>query len=211
MARYRRFPKIPSALLKRRLLTVRPGVSGQGLCLDQLAGELEFLRTDWVSTWLDPRNRYTAPATEITATRAITTEGRLIWLVRNPAYRRPYHARAVRPTDAVEEARTAWRRRQEMKRLKPEVRRIVRDLRWLRVRHEVTVADAYASPLCEEGVDGFLRALGLARWRRFPGWLIAWLFAVDRQVGFVLYEAHLRRLREARQTPGTVAITAPER
>lgn len=210
MARYRRFPKIPPAVLKRRLLTVRPGVTGQAVCLDRLADELTFLRADWVSTWLDPQNRYTAPGTEITATRAITAEGRLIWLIRNPAYRRPYHARAVRPADAVAEARTAWRRRQEMKRLKPEVRRIVRDLRWLRVRHEVTVADAYASPLCEEGVDGFLRALGLARWRRFPGWLIAWLFAVDRQIGFVLYEAHLRRRREARQAPGATAVATPD-
>lgn len=192
--------------IKYRLLAERPGVSGVDLSLGDLPGDLEFVRADWVSAWVDRQHKVLSDWQGVTATRAITVEGRLIWMVKHPEYRREYHARAATSAAAFNEARMAWRRRAEMRKHKAEVRRITHEMRFLKVRHDVTVDDAYASPLCDEGVDGFLHSLGLGRYRCFPGWLIAWLAVFDRQVGFVLYEA--RKRHEAKRTvvplaPGT--------
>ncbi len=184
--------EISEEFLKYRLLSERPGRSGVELSLGDLPGKFEFVRMDWVSTWLDRLNVVHSREGNLTATRAITAQGRLIWLVANPNFRRAYHSRSDTATNAFDEARTAWSRRAEFRNRKTEMKRILWELRLLRVRHNVTVEDAYASPLCEEGVDGFLRSLGLGRFRRFPGWLIAWLSIFDRQVGMVLYEARKR-------------------
>ncbi|WP_299507510.1 hypothetical protein [uncultured Roseobacter sp.] len=48
------------------------------------------------------------------------------------------------------------------------------------------IDDAYRLPFCDEGIDAFLRALRIDGFRFYPGWLVGWLFAIDRQVGFVL-------------------------
>lgn len=184
--------------LKCRLLAERPGISGLELSLGDLPGDLEFVRSDWVSTWVDRRHMVFSNWQGVTATRAITAQGRLIWMVKHPDYQRAYHARSTTAEAAIREARTAWKRRAAMRRHKAELRLITREMRFLKVRHDVTVDDAYASPLCDEGVDGFLRTLRLGRYRRFPGWLIAWLTIFDRQVGFVLFEA--RRRHEGERT-----------
>ena len=179
-------------VLQRCLLADRPGISGIELSLGSLSGEMVFSKSDWVSAWEDTLHVVWSDDRKLSATRAITRQGRLIWLVRAEGFRRAYHARALNAESAFREARSAWRRREEFRARKAEIRRIVREMRFLKVRHEVTVEDAYASPLCEEGVDGFLRSLRLDQYHRFPGWLIAWLHAVDRQIGFVLYEARKR-------------------
>lgn len=183
---------IPYETLKRQLLAARPDLSGMDLDVGDVSGDILFSRVDWVPAWEDRSHVVSSEDDGLTATRAITSEGRLIWLVRNTSFRRAFHARSANAPGAFDEARCAWQRRAEFRNHKAEVRRIVRELRFLRVRHDVTVDDAYASPLCEEGVDGFLRTLRLSHYRRFPGWLIAWLSVFDRQVGFVLYEARKR-------------------
>ena len=195
--------------LKQRLLHVRPGISGPELSLGDLARDMVFNRSDWVSAWEDRRHVVWTNDLAFSATRAITRQGRLIWMVRSPGVRRPYHARASTAAAAIQEASLARQRRAEFRHHKEEVRRIVRELRFLRVRHDVTVEDAYASPLCEEGVDGFLRALRLPRFRRFPGWLIAWLQIFDRQVEFVLFEARKRHLSSAGDIPASPGHQRP--
>lgn len=186
----------PSRALIDRLIAERPGLTG----LERLAADTErdviFDRSDWVSAWVDTGHRIDGTADGLTATRAITAQGRLIWLVRSPGYQRAYHSRAATAGAAMAEAATAWRRRREMRAHRDELRGIVRDLRRGRLRYPISVEDAYASPLCAEGVDGFLRAIGMARFRVFPGWFIAWCFALDRQVGFVIWEAHRRHMAE---------------
>ncbi|MDU8941979.1 hypothetical protein [Ovoidimarina sediminis] len=152
-----------------------------------------FDRSDWVSVYADAANTVRRDQGRLTATRAITLQGRMIWLVRARAFKRAYHSRAGTAEAAFRDAETAWSRRAAMRVHRDELQRVVRDLRFGRVRYPITVDDAYASPLCEEGVDGFLRSFGLGRFRTFPGWFIAWAFALDRQVGFVIWEAHLRQ------------------
>lgn len=183
--------------LIERLIGARPQSSAfDRICADP-DNEITFDRSDWVGCYVDQTHYRTWPDDGLSATRAITKQGRMIWLVRSTTYRRAYHSRAETATGAVDDARRAWARRAEMRALRPELYRVVRALRTGRLSFSITVDDAYASPLCEEGVDGFLRAIGMARVRVFPGWFIAWCFALDRQVGFVIWEAYQRHLRES--------------
>lgn len=184
--------------LKRTLENQRPMPPSAVRSLDVLPDKLFFDWSDWVAAWVDPLNRATADCGTVVACRAISTEGRLLWLVRKSGLGRAYHSREEQAGAAIADAERAWRRRQEQKIFKPQVRAIVSDLRWLRVRHAVLIDDAYRSPLCDEGIDSFLRTLRIAGFRSYPGWLVGWLFAIDRQVGFVLWEAHLRVAAERR-------------
>ncbi|WP_227270224.1 hypothetical protein [Roseobacter weihaiensis] len=178
---------------KQSLRALRPPKpSGPARSLDVLPDKLVFDRSDWVSAWIDPRNMTVSPCGTVTACRAISTAGRLLWVVRKSGLKRAYHSREKDAQAAIADAENAWQRRHDQKVFKPQVRAIVSDLRWLRVRHPVLIDDAYRSPLCDEGIDCFLRALRISGFRSYPGWLVGWLFAIDRQVGFVLWEAHLR-------------------
>ncbi len=177
---------------RARLLALRGPQALRETSLDFRPSRLVFDRSEWVSAWLDPRQSVLSRDGTLIATRAITPRGRLLWLVRKCGLCRAYHSRAEDAFAAMEEAEISWRRRRAQRAAKDEVRTIVRDLRRFRVRYRVTLEDAYRSPLCDEGVDGFLLSLGITGFRSYPGWLIAWLYAIDRQVGFVLYEAHLR-------------------
>lgn len=170
----------------------RPSPPRPVRALNTAPDRLEFDRSDWVSAWVDPAHRATSRCGTIIACRAISDQGRLLWLVRKSGLRRAYHSRETDANAAIRDAERAWQRRHEQRRLKPQVRSVVADLRWLRVRHPVLIDDAYRSPLCDEGIDGFLRALRISGFRSYPGWLVGWLFTIDRQVGFVIWEAHLR-------------------
>lgn len=151
-------------------------------------------RLDWVRGLEDPFN--TVRHDGAVATRAITAQGRLLWIVREAREARVYHARAADPCAAIAEAREARRRRNAIRANRAEIARVIAGLRSGALRFEVRIEDAYASPLCAEGVDGFMRAVGLSRLKRAPGWFVAWLFALDKRVGLVIHEAHRRALRE---------------
>lgn len=191
--------------LKRLLLRQRDKARVPIDGSDNPLADLRFDRTDWVSMWMDVRHVVHSADGSVSMARGITVQGRLLWMVRKKGLQRAYHARATDPFDAMAEAEDAWRRRKEQRVHKDRVKAIVRDLRSLRVRYQVTLDDAYTSPLCDEGVDGFLRSLGISGYHRYPGWLIAWLYAFDRQVGFVLFEAHKRREALERQIADEVA------
>lgn len=187
-ARYRR--------LMDRLAAERPNQSAiERLCSDYEA-DIVFDRADWVSALVDTGNVVEFSTKKMTATRAMTLQGKLIWLIRSAQYRRAYHSSETDAASAVEDALRAWKRRSDMRRYRDDVRAIVSDLRWGRKRFRIHVDDAYASPLCNEGVDGFLRSIGVGRFTDFPGWFIAWCFALDRQVGFVIWEAYKRTQAE---------------
>ena len=60
--------------------------------------------SDWVSAYLDRGNTVSVDGVRIVATRAITTQGRLIWLVANRHLSRAYHSRKADPHAAMAEA-----------------------------------------------------------------------------------------------------------
>lgn len=184
---------------KSTLRAQRPSPLSPVRSLDTVPDRLEFDRSDWVAAWVDPRNGATSACGTVQACRAISVEGRLLWLVRKSGLNRAYHSREPQADAAIADAEHAWQRRRDQQVLKPRVRAIVADLRRLRVRHRILIDDAYRSPLCDEGIDAFLRALCISGFRSYPGWLVGWLFTIDRQVGFVLWEAHLRVTGKAQE------------
>ena len=189
------------ARLTETLLAARTGIPAlERLCADP-ERDILFDRSDWVSAYLDRGNTVSIDGGRLMATRAITTQGRMIWLVRSRHLSRAYHSRMADPHAAMTEAERAWQRRRDMRAHRDELGKIVHALRWGRLRYKIRVDDAYASPLCEEGVDGFLRVVGFGAITTFPGWFIAWCFAIDRQVGFVIWEAHQRHLRQIGHDP----------
>ena len=182
--------------LIERLLGCRTQTPSLDLSLFDPAGQIAFHKVGWLSTWADILHVVASPCGTVSAMRGITTRGRLIWLVRRARDRRVYASRAADPRDAIREAETTWRRLGEISLRDDAIRRVVAELRFLRVRHDVTVDDARAAGFCPEGIEAFLRAFGLGRFNRFPGWLIAWLALADRRVGAVAYHARQRWLRE---------------
>ncbi|MEM8973924.1 MAG: hypothetical protein AAGD43_17830, partial [Pseudomonadota bacterium] len=164
--------------------------------LEMRREDLVFDRSDWVSAWVDPRQVYWSRDGLTQATRAITVNGRLIWLVSHPKFKRPYHSREETAMEAFSDAENAWHRKLAQAHAKRAVREIAYRLATFRESYAVVIDDAYRSPLCDEGVDGFLRSLGVPGIKRCPGWLVAWFYYVDRQVGFVIYEAHKRHVAE---------------
>lgn len=188
----------------------RPSPPSPVRSLDMKLDKLAFDRSDWVSAWVDLHNSVDSDCGTITAYRAINMKGQLLWLVRKSGLRRAYHSRETNVKAAIADAKLAWQRREDQRVLKPRVRAVVADLRWLRVRHRVLIDDAYRSPLCNEGIDAFLDTLCISGFRSYPGWLVGWLFAVDRQVGFVIWEAHLRVAAEAERQEEDALLASPE-
>jgi hypothetical protein len=197
-------PKAKYRALMDKLAAERSSESAiERLCSDY-ESDIIFDRADWVSALVDTGNVIQFNTMKMTATRAITLQGKLIWLIRSAQYKRAYHSSQPDASSAIQDAICAWKRRSDMRRYREEVRAIVSDLRWGRKRFRIRVEDAYASPLCNEGVDGFLRSIGVGRFTDFPGWFIAWCFALDHQVGFVIWEAYKRtRAEGCSQADGT--------
>lgn len=156
------------------------------------SGTFEFDKRDWVKLWFDPGNVVTSDCGTVRAYRAITIEGTLMWYVFTDGKRRGYHAISGDPFAAMEEARTAWQRRRQIKARWGDIEAIARDLRSGRKSFEVRISDAHASPLCTLGIDGFMRSVGLGGFSRVSGRMAGMLMKIEPQLGFVIYEAWLR-------------------
>lgn len=162
---------------------------------------------DWIRAVYDPSQKVTSDDGLRTAFRAVSDQGELHWLVYTDGKVHPCHSEASCPFDAFEEARFASIRRKAVRSNWAEVETLIRDLRTGRVRFGIELEDAYASPLCAMGVRHFLRRVGLSRARRLPGVALAWLAALDPQLGFVIAQAAHRvgHTEIAGATEGTIA------
>lgn len=153
-----------------------------------------FYRSDWVPLYYDRGNAVTSDDGSQTAYRAITTRGDLLWLVFSAGKTRGYHAEDACPFDACHTARCALNRRRAIKQNDwQEVRQLARALRQRRIKMDVRIADAEASPLCEMGTRYFLRRIGRPSVKRMSGFTLAWLMLLDGQLGFVLHQAAQRQ------------------
>ena len=154
-------------------------------------------RTNWVRCRVDYGQCVDRAADGAIARRAITDEGRLIWLVHAPGRRHAYHAVAAGVEAAFAEADAARVRRRAIGRRWAEIARLRRDVLLCRRRFFTTVGDAREAGLCELGIRGFLARFGLARRGGAPAFVLALVSFVDRQPGYAMFAAHLRLEREA--------------
>ncbi|WP_299787732.1 hypothetical protein [uncultured Marivita sp.] len=157
-----------------------------------LGGDFTHLRSDWVSLTYDLGHKVTSDDGSQYAYRAITRRGELLWLVFSAGKTRGYHSEASCPFAAFDEARDALARRRQIRSRWGCVTEVARALRRGRLRFDILIEDAEASPLCAMGTRHFLRAIGVPNIKRMPGFALAWLMLIDGQLGFVIYQAALR-------------------
>jgi hypothetical protein len=166
--------------------------------------DFEFYKTDWVPLYYDTGYAVTSDCGKITAYRAATLRGQLLWLVFSDGKARGYHALDDDPVAAIERAKAVWTRRSMVRKNWRDVEDAARDLITGRQKFDVRMEDAEASPLCVLGIEGFLRNIGMARVRKLPGPIAAILMKVEPQMGFVIFEALQRHRKTATQGPATV-------
>jgi len=154
--------------------------------------DLVFDKADWVPLYLDRGNCVTSDCGTMTAYRAATLKGDLLWMVFTPGKKKGYHGCENDPFDAMEQARRSWAGRRAVRQDWAEVKRTARNLVTGRETFDVRVEDLHASPLCNHGIEGFRAAVGLSRINRISGRMAALLMMVEPQMGFVIHAAKQR-------------------
>ena len=157
-----------------------------------LGGDFRFHRSDWISLYYDTGYKVTSDDQSQYAYRAITTRGELLWLVFSAGKTRGYHSEEPCPFAAFEDAQLALAHRRFVKSRWDEVRQVASALRLGRLRFDILIDDAHASPLCAMGTRHFLRSIGIPNVKRISGFKLAWLMLIEPQLGFVIHEAALR-------------------
>lgn len=158
---------------------------------------------DWVDAFIDYDHVVSFDGGETRAYRAVcVSEGTLFWLVRRTGKTKGYHSECTDPLAAVEQAQAAWRNRKLIRGNWEAVERLARDLMLGRTRLRVLIEDAYSSPLCKMGVSAFMRRMRISGVTEVSGRLAAILMRIEPQVGFVIYQAHLRETHDGKPSEG---------
>ncbi|MEM6308745.1 MAG: hypothetical protein AAF754_01755 [Pseudomonadota bacterium] len=166
-------------------------------------------KTDWVKLWFDPDHAVTSDCGTITAYRAITIQGQLLWYVFGAGKSRGYHATCADPFAAMAEAQDVWARRKYIKTEWAFVETLARDLRLGKRKLEVRIEDAHASPLCTLGIEGFMASVGLKGVRKISGRIAGLLMKIEPQLGFVIFQAWQReQAQQAHTSADSAALSA---
>ena len=186
--------------LREKLALQRPMTS---LIEKEILATSDAIVTDasnWVTMWVDTGHAVTVDRGVTAAYRGICTDGRLLWLVRHIDRQHGYHSTEADPLAAIEQAEQAWVMRKIVRQRWAEVEEVARELRAGRMRFDVTLEDAKASPLCTVGIEGFLNRMRLNRVSRVSGRVAGLLMHVEPQVGFVIDVAYRRSVLGAEPT-----------
>ncbi|UWQ23109.1 hypothetical protein [Jannaschia sp. W003] len=192
--------RLPAETLKARLIAARPDLSlvEQEILSD--GPHLERNTDNWVRSWVDRDHVVTHRSGRVTATRAITDSGLLIWMVQLQGNRFAFHADREGVDDAFRQASEARRARKAIAARWDEYRALRRRIFLGDRKLRITVDDARRAGLCELGIQGFLHRFGLGGRADFPGRLLAVLSYLDRQVGYAVYAGHTRQQAEEAET-----------
>ena len=192
-------PTLPRDVLWSRLARERQMMSLMEKEIIPLVEPFTRKRENWVPMWVDLGNRVACESGEAFALRAITDRGELLWFVRQSGQKLGYHSSQTDPVSAIAEARRARQQRRAIRGRWQDVKQLQRDILRGKERFEVHINDAYASPLCTLGIEGFMRRIGLGRVKRVPCRVAAGMMYIDEQVGFVLWQAWQRHNATAAQ------------
>ncbi|MEM8631840.1 MAG: hypothetical protein AAGF74_11425 [Pseudomonadota bacterium] len=187
-----------SQQLRQKLAFQRPMTSLLDRELLAISDDIVEERENWIRAFVDYGHAIECPSGQATAFKALdASDGSFFWLVRGNGKNQGFHSRAVDPYDAIDEAHTSRQRRRQVRKDWALVERLMRDLLLGRIQIRVRIEDAHNSPLCRMGIDAFLTRMRLGHVREISGRVAAILMWIDPKVGFVLYEAHSRSMREA--------------
>lgn len=161
-----------------------------------LAGPDSFVfdNAEWIKLWYDPGHMVHSACGALTAYRAITVSGDLLWYVSSTTGEPAYHSCADDPCVAIDEALQSRERRNTVMVRWDEIEEIAKDLWRGRQKFDVLLEDAQASPLSAQEIDGFMNSVGLGNLTRISGRTAAMLMKIEPQLGFVIFEAWQRHL-----------------
>lgn len=199
------FPTRDHARLKSMLVKHRQMQSLMEKEIAVLSDDFEFTTENWIHLWVDHAQQVLSECGTTRAFRGISVDEEPMWLVRHRDKIYGYHSLAKDPVTAIEEAQRAWMHRKEVRRNWAQVEEIARDLAAGRLKFDVHVEDAYASPLCTAGIKAFMKRFRISHVKSITGRRAAMLMRADNQVGFVIHEAWKREM-----SAQPVSVGAPQ-
>jgi hypothetical protein len=170
---------------------------------DTPAGD-EFLFDDshWVSVWYDPASAVRSDFGTMTAYRAITVHGELLWYVMFENCASVYHVQCDDAATAITRASEAQCEQRQLMDQWQGVQAIARDLLSGKQAFHVTLEDARNAPMCPLGFRTMMASAGLFGFKRISGKTAARMMKAEPQMGFVIYAAWQRT--KAEQAAGLV-------
>ncbi len=154
--------------------------------------DFTFVDRTWVTLWYDPQNAVRSDCGGMTAYRAITTTGDLLWYVAPEGEAPVYHAQCADPFEAIEHATVALGAQSDLNRRWAHIERLASDLRQGIIHFDVTLADARLAPICPLGFKAMMASVGLFGATSVSGRTAAMLMRIEPTVGFVIHAAWLR-------------------
>ena len=128
----------------------------------------------------------------MTAYRAITTTGDLLWYVAPEGDAPVYHAQCTDPFEAIEHATVALGAQGDLNRRWAHIERLAAGLRCGAIEFDVSVEDARNVPLRAWVFTALMTVLGVFGTRSISGRMAATLMRMQPSVGFVIHAAWLR-------------------
>ncbi|WP_299148361.1 hypothetical protein [uncultured Tateyamaria sp.] len=172
-----------TARLFKRLHAARPMPDKRGAARTKFVHD----RTHAVTLWYDPANAIRSNFGTMTAYRAITTGGDLLWHVVFENGASVYHAQCDDPYVAMTQASEAQCAQRQLMDQWHSVQAIARDLLAGRQAFDVTLEDARHAPMCPLGFRAVMTSAGLFGLKRISGKTAARLMRAEPQIGFVIY------------------------
>ncbi len=165
--------------------------------LSQDSERFEFDVTHRVQIWYDRTHAVHSKFGTLTAYRAITLRGDLLWFVRQEQSGLRFHACVEDPHVAMDLAMNTWDAARQLRDNPAVLKDIMGELRRGRARLQVCLADAEATPLSQLGFRALLDSVGLFGLTRISGQTITVLMKKEPLLAHVLHVAWRRHQTEA--------------
>ena len=163
-------------------------------CSDKQRGvdSFTFVDRDWVTLWYDPEHAVRSHCGGMTAYRAITTTGELLWYIAPEGKAPVYHAQCADPFEAIEHSTVALGAQNDLNLRWAFIERLAQDLRSGAQAFDITLGDVKRSPVAPVALRTLLSCLSRLGIRRVPARLVAALMKIDPSLGFVIHTAWMR-------------------
>lgn len=168
-----------------------------------------FVDRTWVTLWYDPDHAVRSDCGGMTAYRAITTTGDLLWYVAPKGDAPVYHAQCADPHEAIEHATVALGAQIDLNRRWSHIERIARDLRSGALAFDISAQDVARAAVAPITLRAAMACIRKLTGRDMSGRHAAMLMKLQPSVGFVIHAAWLRALATAPYAPIAKARKKP--
>ena len=173
------------------------------------ANTFTYVDRVWVTLWFDPEHMVTSDCGGMTAYRAITSTGDLMWYVAPEGDAPVYHAQCADPFEAMEHAAASVGIQSDISRRWAHIERLAGDLRSGTLDFDVTFEDARHSPACPTGFRAIMASMGLFGARAISGRVAAMLMRVEPGIGFIIHAAWVKSHVDTKTRPGILTVKPP--